>query len=371
MVRADPKFNAFPKMKVFLISNMYPSKTDSLFGVFVKNFKLLLEKEGVVFSAVSVIKGKRSNKVAKLLSYLKYYASITYQYFFKKYDFLYVHYLSHNAPILSLLLIKKKKPVVMNVHGSDILDSIGKKIDTLNSRVLKKTDLVVVPSKYFQEIMLSNYPFLNPQNIFISPSAGVDSTKFYPLPKTINKIPVFGLISRIDAGKGWEDFLGALLLLKKREIKFKAIIAGQGLEENQMLKMIKDLGLSENVEFLGLVKQDQLVHLYNKMNAMVFPTKREAESLGLVGLEAMSCKTPVIGSDIAGLKTYIKHDQNGLLFTPGNVDEFAENMEKYLNFSIEKKNAMAEEAYQTAKGYEAKHVTSILHNRLKMLCTEK
>ncbi len=356
-------------MRIFLISNMYPSKVDSLFGVFVKNFKLLLEKEGVVFSAVSLIKGKRANKLLKIYSYLKYYCSIIYKYIFKKYDFLYVHYLSHNSPILTLLLLKKKKPLVINVHGSDILDSLGKKIDKVNVHVLKKTDLVVVPSVYFQSIMLTNYPFLKPQNIFVSPSAGVDSTKFYPLMPIVNAIPVLGLISRIDSGKGWEDFLGALNLLKKRKISFKAIIAGQGLEENRMVKMIKDLNLSENVEFLGLVKQDQLVHLYNKMDIMVFPTKK-SESLGLVGLEAMSCKTPVIGSDIAGLRTYIIHDKNGLLFTFGDVIQLTENIEKYLNFSIEKKEEMMEAAYITAQEYEATKVASNLHNRLLKLCTE-
>lgn len=358
-------------MKIFLISNMYPSSKDPLFGVFVKNFKLLLEREKAVFSALSVIKGKRGNKFSKLFSYLKYYFSVSYNYLFKRYDLLYVHYLSHNSPILSLLLLKKKKPIVINVHGSDILNSLGKKIDKMNAHILKKTDLVVVPSVYFQDIMLTNYPFLIPHNIFVSPSAGVDSTKFYPLPSIINKVPILGLISRIDAGKGWEDFLGALSLLKKRGASFKAIIAGQGLEERQLLKMIKEQNLSENIEFLGLVKQDQLVHLYNKMDIMVFPTKREAESLGLVGLEAMSCKTPVIGSDIAGLKTYIKHNKNGLLFTPGNVNELAESIEKYLNFSEEKKSEMKEAAYSTAQEYESKQVISNLHNRLKQLCTEK
>ncbi len=358
-------------MKIFLISNMYPSFKDPLFGVFVKNFKLLLEKEGVVFSAFSVIKGKRGNKLSKVFSYLRYYSSIGYNYFFKKYDFIYVHYLSHNSPILSLLLFKKKKPLVINVHGSDILDSIGRKIDKLNVRVLKKTDLVVVPSVYFKNIMCTNYPFLKPTTIFVSPSAGVDSNKFYPLPPVQNSIPILGLISRIDAGKGWEDFLGALALLKQNKFIFKAIIAGQGLEENNMLKMINDLNLNSEVEFLGLVNQNDLVHLYNKMDAMVFPTKREAESLGLVGLEAMSCKTPVIGSNIAGLKTYINHDENGLLFKPGDVKDLAKNIETYLNFSTDKKTAMIEAAYNTAKKYEAKEVTSNLHKRLEKLCTEK
>lgn len=356
-------------MRIFLISNMYPSKTDSLFGVFVKNFKLLLEKNGIVFSAVSVIKGKRSNRFLKLLTYLSYYFSIIYNYAFKNYDLIYVHYLSHNAPILNLLLFKKKKPLVINVHGSDVLDSIGRKIDKLNVRVLKKTDLVVVPSEYFKDIVLANYPFLKPQTIFVSPSAGVDNSIFYPLVHKNNPIPIIGMVSRIDAGKGWEDFLSALNLLKKRKINFKAIIAGQGLEERAMLKMIKELNLSDYVEFLGLVKQNELVNLYNKIDVMVFPT-RSSESLGLVGVEAMSCKTPVLGSNIAGLKTYIINNVNGMLFEPGNVNELTSCIETYLSFSCAEKEKMKSAAFETAQEYESEFVTRKLLNQLKVVCTK-
>ena len=349
---------------------MYPSLIDPLFGVFVKNFRQLLEKEGVIFSAVSIIKGKRASKTAKLLSYLKYYTSIAYNYLFKKYDLIYVHYLSHNSPILALFPGNPKAPLIVNVHGSDILNSKGKKIDFLNKRVLKKTDLVVVPSAYFEKVMLRNYPFLNSKKIFVSPSAGVDRLKFYPISRPENQIPILGLVSRIDTDKGWDDFLNALAILKSKNILFKAIIAGQGLEEDRMKEMIVELDLSENVEFTGLVKQDQLVHLYNKMDAMVFPTKREAESLGLVGLEAMSCKTPVIGSDIAGLKTYIKDGNNGLLFEPGNIEDMALKIKEFLKFSVERKNEMKEEAYKTASTYEATRVISQLHKRISKVCLE-
>ncbi|MBT0607159.1 glycosyltransferase family 4 protein [Aequorivita echinoideorum] len=338
----------------------------------MKNFKTHLEGRDVVFSAVSVINGKRSNKVRKLISYSKYYLSISKNYLIKEFDLLYVHFLSHNAPILTLLLFffGKKKPLVVNVHGDDIIKSKGKKIDKLNKFVLKKTDLIVVPSSYFQNIMLSNYPFLNAQKIFTSPSGGIDGNKFYNIPRPENTVPIFGMISRIDAGKGWDDFLKALHILKLKGINFKAIIAGQGLEENKMQQLIADLDLTDNVNFLGLVKQDQLVNLYNQMDIMVFPTRREAESLGLVGLEAMSCKTPVIGSNIAGLKTYIDNTKNGLLFEPGNTQELAKSIEKYLNFSKEEKNELREAAFKTAQKYEANYVIAQLNAKLEQLCTK-
>lgn len=351
---------------------MYPSATDSLFGVFVKNFRNELEKLGVKFSAVSVIKGKKTINLSKSISYLKYYLSVTFNFIFKKHDLIYVHFMSHNSPILAFLLFlfKKKIPLVINVHGDDVTNSKGKKIDVLNKYVLKKTALVVTPSIYFKEMILENYPFLKPEQIFTSPSGGVDAKRFYPIEKDPNKIPILGMISRIDEGKGWDDFLKALKILKKKNIKFKSIIAGQGRQENEMKVMIKEFDLQDDVEFLGLVNQDQLVHLYNKMDVVVFPTKREAESLGLVGLEAMSCKTPVIGGNIAGLKTYIQNNRNGMLFEPGNVSELIISIEKFLNFSIEEKQTMRNAAFETAKEYESEHVMQMLLDQLKKVCTE-
>lgn len=357
-------------MKIFLISNMYPSSKDSLFGVFVKNFKLELENKGVAFPAVSVIKGKRPSNLSKAFTYLKYYFSVCYNFIFKKYDLVYVHFMSHNAPVLAFLffLFKKKKPLVINVHGDDVTTSKGKKIDTLNMFILKKVDLVVVPSTYFKEMILENYPFLNVEQIFVSPSGGVDAKRFYPIETERNEIPVLGMISRIDEGKGWDDFLKALKILREKNIDFSSIIAGQGLQEKEMMAMIQGFKLQDRVEFLGLVKQEELVLLYNKMDVMVFPTKREAESLGLVGVEALSCGTPVIGGDIAGLKTYIQHNRNGLLFEPGNVSELAGCIEKYLNLSQQEKINMKNAALETALKYESGYVMQKLLNQLRSLC---
>jgi len=357
-------------MKIFLISNMYPSSKDSLFGVFVKNFKLELENNGVAFPAVSIIKGKKSNKLSKVFTYLKYYLSICYNFIFKKYDLVYVHFMSHNVLVLAGLyfLFKKKKPLVINVHGDDVTNSKGKKIDKLNRFLLKKTDLVVVPSTYFKEMVLENYPFLKMEQIFVSPSGGVDAKRFYPIESEENQIPVLGMISRIDQGKGWDDFLKALKTLRDNNIHFQAIIAGQGLQERELKAMIEQFNLQDRVNFLGLVKQEELVKLYNKMDVMMFPTKRDAESLGLVGVEAMSCGTPVIGGDIAGLKTYIQHNQNGLLFQPGNVPDLAASIEKFLNFSsVEKKN-MKNAALKTAEEYESGYVMKKLLHKLRSLC---
>ncbi len=357
-------------MKIFLISNMYPSTKDPLYGVFVKNFKKLLQNEGVKFSAISIIEGKLLGIRMKILTYLKYYFSIIKNFLMAKYDVMYVHYISHNSLVLTFLLIlcKKRIKIVINVHGTDILYSKGKLIDHFNKFVLRKSDLLVVPSLYFKNIVRNNYPFIQSDTIYISPSGGVDNSVFFPKRKSQNRKLVVGLVSRIDEGKGWDVFLKAIKLVREKKTDFIVKIAGEGKEEEIMLEMIKSFGLENHVDFLGLVDQGLLVDVYNSFDVMVFPTLREAESLGLVGLEAMTCGIPVIGSDMAGPKTYIKDSFNGYLFSPGDEYELNIKINDYLSLSKTDKKQFSLNAIQTASEYEARHVAKKLKERIEKIC---
>src|SRR5690606_23767363 len=274
-------------MKIFLISNMYPSSNDSLFGVFVQNFKNELEKQGTTFSKLSLIKGKSDSIFKKLSNYIKHYLSCLNNYFSNDYDLIYVHYLTHHIPILSLFNLNKKK-VIINSHGSDIIGL--QKSCVLNffaKKILNKAHLIIVPTSYFKTKVIECYPFLDSNNIYVSPSAGIESHKFYLKEKKTfsDKTLSLGFVSRFIEEKGWITFLEALVELKKTEIPFKAVMAGKGPDENKILAYIREHQLDTNLEFLGLVKQEELINIYNDLDLYIFPTYREAESLGLTGLE--------------------------------------------------------------------------------------
>lgn len=73
--------------------------------------------------------------------------------------------------------------------------------------------------------------------------------------------------------------------------------------------------------------------------------------MGLVGLEAMACGAPVIGSQIGGLKDYIIDGKNGLFFEPKNVDELASQLQAFINLPEDVKQQMSQQALQTANRY--------------------
>ena len=355
-------------MRIFLISNMYPSSEDPLFGVFVRNFKSELEKQNAIFSKTALIRGKSNSLFKKAWRYIKHYLVCIKHYSSHDYDLIYVHYLTHHLPIL-WFFNSRKKTIVINSHGSDIIKlQQNTLLKIFANKILKKVDLIVVPTSYFKQKILDYYPSLNADSIFVSPSAGIESHKFYfkGNKKTSQGLSL-GFISRFIEEKGWKTYLKALLSLKQKGIPFKALIAGKGPDEGKILNFIETQGLSNDIDFLGLVKQEELVNIYNDLDLYVFPTYREAESLGLTGLEAMSCGTPVISCDIAGPATYIKHQENGFLFPKKDVAALVKNILHYNGLDPRIKEEMSQNALNTAQDYESGVVSKSLLVKLTSL----
>lgn len=350
-------------LRLFLVSNMFPSATDPLFGVFVNNFKQQLEAKGVLFTQTAVIKGKTTGNVVKAKRYLKYYLAVFNGYREGNFDLMYVHFLSHNAPILAFLFFfsKPKVPFIINVHGTDVIDSEGKWIDVLNKKILAQAGLVVVPSHSFKKIILIRYPFLSEKSVYVSPSGGINTSLFYPSKeKKINTKLHLGMVSRIDKGKGWLTFLKALVILKDNQLDFTASIIGSGLEDEMLQQSISNLDLTAHVKFYGLVPQQDLVKHYHAFDVSVFPSEIYGESLGLVGLEAMASGIPVVGSNIPAIETYLEHSVNGFIFERSSPASLAEKIMYFSSMPAEQREILSENALQKAKEFDADVVSSQL-----------
>ncbi|MDT0606245.1 glycosyltransferase family 4 protein [Croceitalea rosinachiae] len=349
---------------------MFPSDNDPLFGIFVKNFRLELEKQEVDFSRSVLIRGKTKSPLKKLFKYLVHYLKIIQIFFGFKYDLIYLHYLTHHIPILLPLIMLKRRPLVINVHGSDIIGLKNQKLLNIAAKIiLLRIDLLVVPTIYFKEKVLSLYPFISKNRVFVSPSGGVDLQKFHTLPlkKDRDRTLTLGFVSRLTEDKGWRIFLNSILILKRDKIKIKAIIVGKGESENEILSKIKKDNLKKEIDFLGFVPQNELINIYNSIDLYIFPTYREAESLGLTGIEAMACGTPVIASNIAGPSTYIRHNVNGFLFPPKDSEALVKEIKKYIDMSQEERLRICQSALKTAQEYSQSTVANNLKKKLEYL----
>jgi glycosyltransferase involved in cell wall biosynthesis len=342
-------------MRILVVSNMFPSKNYPYYGTFVKNFcKQVSEIEGTEIS-ISVL-SKQNGKFKKLYHYLKFYFNTFFKILKNNFDFVYIHYVSYSyLPVLLAANIKKIN-LIVNVHGSDVIpEKLSQKLMVFlfTNRALERASKIVVPSEYFKEIILEKYN-LNENKITINYSGGIDLKKFYP---KRNKKYVFnttclviGFVSRLTHGKGWDTLLYAV---KKLKIDFKLIIVGDGYEKEKFFSLIEKLNLQKKIEYHRLLDQKKLFDIYNRIDILIFPTKREGESLGLVALEAMACGTPVIASNFAAPKYYVIDGVNGYKFEISNVESLVFKIYSFYKLSLNNKNKLSNSARKTAAKFSS------------------
>jgi len=119
----------------------------------------------------------------------------------------------------------------------------------------------------------------------------------------------------------------AVSILKEEGISVQLICTGSKTKYCKTLnKKISELGLSDQIKFLGIVPEEDLIGLYNITSLVVIPTKYEAGSGPLY--EAMRYSVPVICSDVTSLPDTIGNKK--FIFNPNNIDEIASLIKKML-----------------------------------------
>ncbi|WP_350342408.1 WecB/TagA/CpsF family glycosyltransferase [Proteinivorax tanatarense] len=364
------------KNSIFLISNMYPSSESPSYGIFVKNFEEQMLKNGLIITHKALITQKKASKYKKILLYLKFYYEIINKGLSSSYETMYVHYVSHSAiPVLILKgLLTPNKNLVLNFHGGDVFTKtrLSQILNKVAKKVVQRADLVVVPSKFFEHIVSEKYG-IHKDKIFISPSSGID-TKLFKKEKqnlrqelNISKTSqIMGYVSRIDAGKGWEIYLQSIkkLIEHQTHLDITGLVIGEGSQKKDFQKKIKKMGLENNILYLGEKPQHKLPKYYSAMDVFVFPTYLN-ESLGLVGIESMACETPVVGSEVGGLTSYLKNGKNGFIFKPQSSEDLADKLIKFFNLSHAEKQNMLENCKETVKHYDSNVVGQKLSQKLK------
>ena len=132
----------------------------------------------------------------------------------------------------------------------------------------------------------------------------------------------FGFLGRMNHEKGILDLVNAFKIISNKFKNTKLIFAG--IDEVNFFDYIK---FEKKITKLNY-QSDPRIFL-SSIDCFVLPSYREG--LPITVLEAFALKKPVIGSDIYGISSIIKHNETGLLFPPGDVGKLAENMEILLH----------------------------------------
>jgi len=142
-------------------------------------------------------------------------------------------------------------------------------------------------------------------------------------------------LGRLVSDKGVDLLLDAVANLKHLGLFPKLTIIGNGPEELSLRQQAKDLGIAEQVDFVGVKVDKELVELLNAHKIMVVPSRWQ-EPFGIVALEGIACGCVIIGSEQGGLKDAI--GPCGVTFPNGDVKALTEILFNLLSRSDELSN---------------------------------
>jgi glycosyltransferase involved in cell wall biosynthesis len=128
-------------------------------------------------------------------------------------------------------------------------------------------------------------------------------------------------VGRIVHEKGIETLIRSAPRVLAHVPEAKFIIAGRGPELDAMRALVAELHLEHKVLLLGFVPDEDRNRLLKAADCAVFPSLYEP--FGIVALEAMAARAPVVASEVGGLREVVQHGETGITIYPGDAGSCA------------------------------------------------
>lgn len=258
--------------------------------------------------------------------------------------------------------VARPVPTVMTFHTLGLMKQLVARSKDTDDPVLRipteralaaELDLFLTSSDMGRDYLSTLYDCPEQKIVTIPP--GVDTALFRPIPMGDAKRHIGAddahhvvlAVGRIDPVKGFDVLLVALKNLIKQHSHYRdricLWIVGGNIEQDKSqwsreLKKLeslrRDLGLTATVKFVPPQPQEELPYYYNAADVLVMPS--HYESFGMVALEAVSCGTPVIATDVTGISPILKELSQGHIVSANNPLALADQIDHVLRSGHEK-----------------------------------
>ena len=403
-------------MKVLILSHMYPSPFNEVYGIFVHEQAKALIKKGCDVRVVSPVpwSGFPLNKLSSKWSgysnipserifegvqvyYPRYLAlpksasfessGLRMYHGIKKtidkiheifqFDIIHAHVALPDGYAAIKLATKYQIPVITTVHGADLYltAEINSKCKQKVASVFSQSNKTVFVSKKLEQIAKEK-TISNVESIVIGNGVSFEKqgTTKHRTTTTENKPPTIFSASYLITRKAIRYNLLALAEVLKKHNNVIYKIAGDGPEQENLRKLVNDLGIHKQVQFLGMLSHQETIE--QMFAADIFSLPSWDEAFGVVYIEAMAEGKPVIACKGEGIEDVITHGKTGLLVKPKDVESLTDafdfllsNPDKAISIGERAKKLVLDNftweknAEKTVKAYEEVLSTHMVYNR--------
>jgi glycosyltransferase involved in cell wall biosynthesis len=210
-----------------------------------------------------------------------------------------------------------------------------------------RMDKIVVPSQFLKKI-LTTYYSVDDNKVPVIYNA-IDSNDC-DLPRNTAYSTGSRLISvgRLVKHKNVDSVIRAVKNLVQKHPDIKLTIVGDGPERKILENLTEDLGLQNNVKFLGRTSRFEVIRLLSESD--IFILNSVYEGLPHVVLEANACRVAVIATNIEGTNEVVCDGVTGFLVTPGNIPELADRIANLI-VNNELREKFIENAYENVQNF--------------------
>ncbi|MEQ6390984.1 polysaccharide pyruvyl transferase family protein [Bacillaceae bacterium S4-13-58] len=343
------------KSQVLVLSNMYPSTHSKTFGIFVKNQVEQLRNQGLKVDTIAIT-DPRKGKSILLKKYLGFFLRGLARLIARgwRYQVVHAHYIFPTGLIGLAYKFLLRKKLIVTSHGGDI-DQMVKKSGwarKLSEMILQKADHIIAVGDRLKQDIVDNFDV--PANKVSVINMGVNRDVFKQIEKSEARSKlglsadgrILLFVGNLIFAKGLSDLGQAMLSLKETDPdvtlhligeakdrnyieKFKAEFMGEG-SANEINDPNSPNGNRNggNIVIHDAMDQSEVAVWLSAADLFILPS--HIEGFGLVALEAMSCGTPVVGTDVGGL-TYLLDGEAGLKVEPKNPTSLAKGIRSLLH----------------------------------------
>lgn len=238
----------------------------------------------------------------------------------------------NGVPFFTPLYAKEKKFLVMHHVHQDVFWKhlpipLALIASWLEAHVMpwayRNVQFITVSPSTRRDILKHNLTERSPEIVY----NGIDITRFVPGEKSPTPLVIY--LGRLKEYKQVDVLLQAAKDITKTISECKVIIAGEGEDKKRLQLITHKLGLDNVVTFLGKVSEEDKVRLLQKAWVLVQPSM--VEGWGITVLEANACGTPVVASNVPGLRDSVRNPHTGYLVESGNTIDFSKRISRLLS----------------------------------------
>jgi glycosyltransferase involved in cell wall biosynthesis len=221
--------------------------------------------------------------------------------------------------LLLSYLIRLK--LILFLHGSEIRSyiQISPVIRWSLRRILCRADAVVAVSEELRNEAAAFEPAATKKITVIPCGIHVENIQQQKKYKADRKYIFYA--GRVSSQKGVRSLIQAFESVSA-VIDLDLWIAGKGPDEDALKQLVKELNVEHRVRFLGFCERPEIFRLMKGCEFVVLPSRSEGCPLTI--LEALAAQKVTLGSNVAGIREILHHQQNGFLYESDDVNVFAE-----------------------------------------------